>query len=224
VGVPGLAGSNVTCCPLKSKAVHWAADGHATPLKECWPFSSIAAGLDHDNCASEAAGSQHATPHNATSTTSSRRTATGTTQPRARAIIDPGPPLLRYPTDPGLRLRAPITSTSTRPSQRASADERGILHPGAPQHTPRRRADYPMLLLWKELNDTSHGGDLRTAPAKPASAAAGFLCRRSGGGLSLSRASNRATGLPAAGSLLMQSPKSRRPLERNEVEQRCEFA
>jgi hypothetical protein len=153
--------------------VHWVADGHATPPKDWWPLSSIAAGFDHDSCASEAAGSQHATPHNATSTTSSRRTATGTTQPRARAIIDPRPPLLRYPTDPGPRLKTPITSTSTPPSQRASADARGVLHPGAPQHTPRRRADYPTLLLCKELNDASHGGrDLRTTPAKRVSAAA----------------------------------------------------
>jgi len=73
--------------------VHWVADGHATPPKNWWPLLSIASGLDHDNCASEAAGSQHATAHNVTSTTSSRRTATGTTQPRARAITDPALPL-----------------------------------------------------------------------------------------------------------------------------------
>ena len=119
VGVPGLAGSNVTCCPLKSKAVHWVADGHATPPKAWWPLSSIAAGFDHDSCASEAAGSQHATAHNATSTTSSRRTATGPPSDQshpepARSSI-PALPFFRYPTDPGPRLRKPITSTNTHP-------------------------------------------------------------------------------------------------------------
>src|SRR5438067_1421936 len=31
VGVPGEVGLKVTCCPLSSTAVHWLADGHATP-------------------------------------------------------------------------------------------------------------------------------------------------------------------------------------------------
>jgi hypothetical protein len=134
-----LTQTHLTCCPLKSKAVHWAADGHATPPKDWWPFSSIAAGLDHDNCASEAAGSQHATPHNATSTTNSRRTATGTTQPRTRAIIDPRPPLLRYPTDPGPRLKKPITSTSTNahnaraPTRAASYTRERAAHAPTPR-------------------------------------------------------------------------------------------
>jgi hypothetical protein len=53
------------------------------------------------------------------------------------------------------------------PSLRASAHARGVLHPGAPQHTPQRRADYPTLLLWKELNDAGHGGrDSRAAQAE----------------------------------------------------------
>ena len=33
VGVPGLAGLNVTCRPMSSTAVHWVADGHATPSR-----------------------------------------------------------------------------------------------------------------------------------------------------------------------------------------------
>ncbi|MGZ6840279.1 MAG: hypothetical protein ACXVHC_07490, partial [Frankiaceae bacterium] len=32
IGVPGLAGLNVTCCPLLSTAVHRVAVGHATPF------------------------------------------------------------------------------------------------------------------------------------------------------------------------------------------------
>src|ERR1022692_3408024 len=136
VGVPGLAGSNVTCCPLKSKAVHWVADGHATPSNTWRPLSSIAAGLDHDSCASEAAGSQHATAHNATSTTNSRRTATGTTQPRTRAIIDPDPPLLSIPGPIPVRGSDAHHLNQHKRSQPASGDADGILHPGAPQQTP----------------------------------------------------------------------------------------
>ena len=33
VGVPGAVGSNVTCRPTSSTAVHWLADGHATPYR-----------------------------------------------------------------------------------------------------------------------------------------------------------------------------------------------
>jgi len=76
--------------------------------------------------------------------------------------MDPGPPLLRYPTDPGRAAQKP----SHEPSQRVRARARGILHPGAPQHTPRRRPDYPTLLLSKELNDARHGGRDFGCPAR----------------------------------------------------------
>ena len=40
-GAPGKAGLNVTCCPLPSTAVHWLADGHATPTRMFGPLLSI---------------------------------------------------------------------------------------------------------------------------------------------------------------------------------------
>jgi hypothetical protein len=64
------------------------------------------------SCASDAAGSQHATVHNALSTSSSRRAAIDTPDPRTRAIIDPGP-FFRYPDRSRSALRTPITSTNT---------------------------------------------------------------------------------------------------------------
>ena len=40
VGVPGVAGLNVTCCPVLSTAVHWARVGQATPFR-LWPVSIV---------------------------------------------------------------------------------------------------------------------------------------------------------------------------------------
>ncbi len=45
VGVPGEAGSNVTCCPTPSTAVHWLVDGHATPDRALVPSIVVGVGV-----------------------------------------------------------------------------------------------------------------------------------------------------------------------------------
>ena len=45
VGAPGAVGLNVTSRPASSTAVHWLADGHATPCREL-PLSIVVPGVE----------------------------------------------------------------------------------------------------------------------------------------------------------------------------------
>jgi hypothetical protein len=48
-GLPGEAGLKVTACPWSSTAVHWLAEGQASPAIEgCLFIASTAAGEDHE--------------------------------------------------------------------------------------------------------------------------------------------------------------------------------
>jgi hypothetical protein len=99
------------------------------------------------SCASDAAGSQHAAVHNALSTSSSRRAAIGTPEPRTREIIDPGP-LLSIPGPVPVRAQNAHHLNQHKRSRRVSGDALGIVHhahysPTPPTIAPAHRRGLP---------------------------------------------------------------------------------